>query len=231
MATATAQTTVGKIVQIIGPVVDVEFEAGHLPEIYNALRIQSDGKGGGDAIDVIAEVEQHLGENRVRAVAMKPTDGMQRGMKATDLGEPISVPVGPETLGRVLNVLGEPVDFPDRPVQSKERWPIHRAAADARRSVDRAEDVRDRHQGHRPARAVPAGRQDRPVRRRRRRQDRRHHGADPQHRAEARRRVGVRRRRRTHARGQRPLARVPGERRHRHQRSDASRARRWSTDR
>ena len=63
---------------------------------------------------------------------MKPTDGMQRGMEAIDLGEPISVPVGPETLGRVLNVLGEPVDFPDRPVQSKERWPIHRAAADAR---------------------------------------------------------------------------------------------------
>jgi len=127
MATATAaKQQVGKIVQIIGPVVDVEFEAGHLPEIYNALRIQGNAEGGREAIDVIAEVEQHLGENRVRAVAMKPTDGMQRGMKATDLGEPISVPVGPETLGRVLNVLGEPVDFPDRPVQSKERWPIHR---------------------------------------------------------------------------------------------------------
>src|SRR6476646_5885932 len=124
MATQTQQ--VGKIVQVIGPVVDVEFEAGHLPAIYNALRIQSEAKGGREAIDVIAEVEQHLGENRVRAVAMKPTDGMQRGMSAVDLGEPISVPVGPETLGRVLNVLGEPVDFPDRPVQSKERWPIHR---------------------------------------------------------------------------------------------------------
>ena len=69
-------------------------------------------------IDIIAEVEQHLGENRVRAVAMKPTDGIQRGMMAENLGQPISVPVGPETLGRVLNVLGEPVDFPDRPVQS-----------------------------------------------------------------------------------------------------------------
>ena len=123
-----SEQQVGKIVQVIGPVVDVEFEAGHLPAIYNALRIQSEAKGGADAIDVIAEVEQHLGENRVRAVAMKPTDGMQRGMKATDLGEGISVPVGPETLGRVLNVLGEPVDFPDRPVQSKERWQIHRAA-------------------------------------------------------------------------------------------------------
>src|SRR6476659_3809730 len=121
-----AEKNVGKIVQIIGPVIDVEFEAGHLPEIYNALHVVSEGQGGAAALDVICEVEQHLGENRVRAVAMKRTDGMQRGMKATDLGEPISVPVGPETLGRVLNVLGEPVDFPDRPVQSKERWPIHR---------------------------------------------------------------------------------------------------------
>jgi len=125
---ATQAQHVGKIVQIIGPVLDVEFEAGHLPEIYNALHIKAEGKGGGEPIDVVAEVEQHLGENRVRAVAMKPTDGMQRGMTAVDLGEPISVPVGPETLGRVLNVLGEPVDFKDRPVQTKERWPIHRSA-------------------------------------------------------------------------------------------------------
>jgi F-type H+-transporting ATPase subunit beta len=123
-----AEKNVGKIVQVIGPVLDVEFEAGHLPEIYNALRVVSDGKGGGTVLDVICEVEQHLGENRVRAVAMKPTDGMQRGMSATDLGHPIEVPVGPETLGRVLNVLGEPVDFPDRPVKTKESWPIHRPA-------------------------------------------------------------------------------------------------------
>jgi F-type H+-transporting ATPase subunit beta len=123
-----AEKNVGKIVQVIGPVLDVEFEAGHLPEIYNALRVVSDGKGGGTVLDVICEVEQHLGENRVRAVAMKPTDGMQRGMTATDLGHPIEVPVGPETLGRVLNVLGEPVDFPDRPVKTKESWPIHRPA-------------------------------------------------------------------------------------------------------
>src|SRR2546429_1225378 len=121
-----AKENAGKIVQIIGPVIDVEFEAGHLPEIYNALRVVSDGKGGGAVLDVIAEVEQHLGENRVRAVAMKPTDGMQRGMAATDLGRPIEVPVGPGTLGRVMNVLGEPVDFPDRPVEAKLRWPIHR---------------------------------------------------------------------------------------------------------
>jgi F-type H+/Na+-transporting ATPase subunit beta len=119
---------VGHIVQVIGPVIDVEFEAGHLPEIYTALRVVSDGQGGAAALDVIAEVEQHLGENRVRAVAMKPTDGMQRGMKATDLGHPIQMPVGPGTLGRVLNVLGEPVDFPDRPVVAKEHWSIHRQA-------------------------------------------------------------------------------------------------------
>jgi F-type H+-transporting ATPase subunit beta len=121
---------VGKIVQVIGPVIDVEFEAGHLPAIYNALRVVSEHPEQTGPIDVIAEVEQHLGENRVRAVAMKATDGMQRGMKATDLGHPIQMPVGPNTLGRVLNVLGEPVDFPDRPVDAKEYWSIHRAAPD-----------------------------------------------------------------------------------------------------
>src|SRR6187401_328568 len=118
---------IGKVVQVIGPVIDIEFSGG-LPEIYNAVRIVSDGADGSEKIDVVAEVEQHLGENRVRAVAMKPTDGMTRGMTVIDTGAPISVPVGPETLGRVLNVLGEPVDFPDRPVLSAARWPIHRPA-------------------------------------------------------------------------------------------------------
>ena len=125
----TVEQQSGKVVQIIGPVIDVEFESGQLPAIHNALRVQSDGKtAGGTEIDVVVEVEQHLGENRVRAVAMKPTDGMQRGMRVLDLGSPISVPVGPKTLGRVLNVLGEPIDFPDRPIEAAERWPIHRAA-------------------------------------------------------------------------------------------------------
>ena len=123
-----AEQQIGKIVQVIGPVIDVEFEAGHLPEIYNALHVLADGKNGGAVLDVICEVEQHLGENRVRAVAMKPTDGMQRGMPAVDLGHPIMMPVGPETLGRVLNVLGEPVDFPDRPLTTTQSWPIHRPA-------------------------------------------------------------------------------------------------------
>ncbi|MDA1305851.1 MAG: F0F1 ATP synthase subunit beta [Acidobacteria bacterium] len=125
MAVAEA-VKVGKVVQIIGPVVDIEFADGHLPAIYNAVRIS--GTAGEVEVDVIVEVEQHLGENRVRTVAMKPTDGLQRGMTATDQGGPISMPVGPETLGRVLNVLGEPVDFPDRPVKTELRWPIHREA-------------------------------------------------------------------------------------------------------
>jgi len=125
MAVAEA-VKVGKVVQIIGPVVDIEFGGGYLPPIYNAVRIT--GKAGDVEVDVIVEVEQHLGENRVRTVAMKPTDGLQRGMTATDQGGPISMPVGPETLGRVLNVLGEPVDFPDRPVKTDIRWPIHREA-------------------------------------------------------------------------------------------------------
>src|SRR5687767_14253015 len=127
MAQIAAKQFTGKVVQVIGPVIDIEFPEG-LPEIYNAVRIVSDGSDGSQKIDVVAEVEQHLGENQVRAVAMKPTDGMTRGMTVIDTGGPITVPVGPATLGRVLNVLGEPVDFPDRPVVSAERWPIHRAA-------------------------------------------------------------------------------------------------------
>src|SRR6187549_3655868 len=134
MATATASAatptrtgSVGKVVQVIGPVVDVEFQVGQLPAIYNAVKIATVGPGG-EKFDVVCEVEQHLGENRVRTVAMKPTDGMRRGMEVIDTGAPISMPVGPATLGRVMNVLGEPVDFPDRPIESQERWSIHRSA-------------------------------------------------------------------------------------------------------
>ena len=97
------------------------------PPIYNALRIVATLPTG-EKVDIVTEVEQHLGEGRVRTVAMKPTDGLQRGMDVVDTGAPISVPVGPATLGRVLNVLGEPVDFPDTPVKAKEHWPIHRPA-------------------------------------------------------------------------------------------------------
>jgi F-type H+-transporting ATPase subunit beta len=121
-----ASENVGRVVQVIGPVVDVEFDKA-VPAIYNAVRIHDDGSGGGVPIDVIAEVEHHLGENRVRCVSMLPTEGMVRGMKATDTGGPITVPVGMGTLGRVLNVIGEPVDEMG-PVEHSKRLPIHRHA-------------------------------------------------------------------------------------------------------
>src|SRR5213595_3456691 len=118
---------VGKVVQIIGPVVDVEFGEQYLPPIYQALRITSDGFDVPDPINVVAEVQQHLGEGRVRAVSMLPTDGMVRGMKATDTGGPITVPVGEGTLGRVMNVISDPVDnLSDIP--HEQRYPIHRHA-------------------------------------------------------------------------------------------------------
>src|SRR5438105_10255109 len=118
---------VGHIVQVIGPVLDVQFEDGHLPAIYNAVHITSDGYNVPEPIDVTAEVQQHLGEGRVRAGAMEPTEGLVRGMKAHDLGEGISVPVGRATLGRVMNVLGKPVDQLG-PINSTTRYQIHRPA-------------------------------------------------------------------------------------------------------
>lgn len=120
-----AEQAVGRVVQVIGPVVDVEFPEEHLPPIYQAIEVRDTSDAG--EVRVIAEVAQHLGENRVRCVSMHPTDGLVRGMKAYDLGGPISMPVGRETLGRVLNVVGEPVDERG-PVVTKERWPIHREA-------------------------------------------------------------------------------------------------------
>ncbi|HEX9760485.1 MAG TPA: F0F1 ATP synthase subunit beta [Candidatus Acidoferrales bacterium] len=119
--------TVGQVVQVIGPVVDVQFEQGALPKIYNAVRITSEGFNVADPIDVVTEVQQHLGESRVRCVSMKPTEGMVRGMKAYDLGSPITVPVGRGTLGRVMNVLGEPVDQKG-PIPTEKRYSIHRPA-------------------------------------------------------------------------------------------------------
>ena len=116
---------IGKVIQIIGPALDIEFDEGYLPAIYNAIRIVDNGEMGKVPIDVVAEVANHIGENQVRCIAMKPTDGMVRGMKAIDTGAPISVPVGRETLGRILNVLGEPVDERG-PVNAKESWSIHR---------------------------------------------------------------------------------------------------------
>jgi F-type H+-transporting ATPase subunit beta len=115
----------GKVVEVIGPVLVVAFEGDHLPPIYNALQITSDGFEVPKPLKVIAEVEQHLGEGRVKAVAMEPTEGMIRGMKALDLGGPITVPVGKATLGRVINVIGEPADKLGS-IPAAERWPIHR---------------------------------------------------------------------------------------------------------
>ncbi len=119
----------GRVVQVIGPVVDVEFPKGELPKIYNAIRVEApeDKKTGRPEIRLTLEVAQHLGENRVRAVAMSSTDGLVRGMEVTDTGAPITMPVGKETLGRLINVLGEPVDGKG-PVQAKKRLPIHRPA-------------------------------------------------------------------------------------------------------
>src|SRR5215471_13499026 len=101
---------IGKVIQIAGPAVDVQFSESALPPIYEALRVTSEGFNVPQPINVVLEVQQHLGEGRVRCVAMEATDGMVRGMKAIDLGGPITVPVGPQTLGRVINVIGEPVD-------------------------------------------------------------------------------------------------------------------------
>jgi len=118
---------IGHVVEIIGPVIDVLFEEHHLPLIHHAVRVTSEGFNVPEPINLVAEVEQHLGEGRVRCVAMKPSEGLVRGMKAEDLGEPISIPVGRSTLGRVLNVLGEPVDKLG-PVEAKQQYPIHRPA-------------------------------------------------------------------------------------------------------
>ena len=119
----------GSVIQVIGPVVDAEFPPGQLPNIYNALRIDldEDKKAGTPAIHVTLEVAQHLGENRVRGVAMSTTDGLVRGMPVQDTGAPISVPVGKETLGRLINVIGEPIDEKG-PIAAKKRYPIHRPA-------------------------------------------------------------------------------------------------------
>ena len=122
MATATQQ--IGKVIQVIGPVLDVEFEPGHLPEIYNALLLEN--TTGAVPVRLVAEVQQHIGQNQVRAVAMSTTDGVVRGMEVIDTGAAISVPVGDIPLGRILNVLGEPVDGGAPIPKDALRWPIHR---------------------------------------------------------------------------------------------------------
>ena len=120
-----AETNIGKIVQVIGPVIDVAFDPERMPELYTALEVKDEGNGR-PAVRVIAEVQQHIGRNQVRAVAMSSTDGLMRGMDAVDTGSPITVPVGDAALGRVLNVIGEPVDELAPIPDDVERWPIHR---------------------------------------------------------------------------------------------------------
>ena len=206
---------VGTVEEIQGVVVEVAFP-DDLPEIYNALEVELEptGRRGGHEDRLVLEVQQHLGDDRVRAVAMDATDGLSRGTKVRDTGGPITVP------GRQRDARPhlQPARRDDR---RGRRGRDRRALADPPSRAERrgphadARDPRDRHQGHRPARALRQGRQGRPVRRRRRRQDRADPGADPEHRRGARGPVGVLRRGRALARGQRPLARDEGVRRDR----------------
>jgi F-type H+/Na+-transporting ATPase subunit beta len=119
---------VGRVAQVIGPVLDVEFDAEGLPDIYNALELEIPAREGEEARSLVAEVQQHIGRNQVRAVAMSSTDGVVRGMSMKDMGRAIAVPVGEAALGRILNVLGNPVDQQGDIAADVERWPIHRAA-------------------------------------------------------------------------------------------------------
>ncbi len=130
---------IGRVIQITGPAVDVQFSEATLPPIYQAIRVVSDGFNVPTPINVTLEVEQHLGEGRVRCVAMQPTEGMVRGMKAIDLGGPISVPVGRCTLGRVMNVIGEPVDELGPLQGCSDRFSIHRLAPSFEQQSTRAE--------------------------------------------------------------------------------------------
>ena len=115
------EKNIGRVVQIIGPVLDIRFDADHLPNLLNAIHIENEGK------TLVAEVSQHIGGDVVRCIAMSSTDGLRRGVEAVDTGSPITVPVGPETLGRIFNLLGEPVDNKPAP-DIKKRLPIHRPA-------------------------------------------------------------------------------------------------------
>ncbi|MGD8472969.1 MAG: F0F1 ATP synthase subunit beta, partial [Anaerolineae bacterium] len=127
-----AEGTKGRVVQVMGPVVDVEFPSGGLPEIYDAVSIPRDGG------QMVVEVQQHLGNGWVRCVAMDATEGLRRGMEAINTGAPISVPVGTATLGRIFNVLGEPIDNAG-PVEADQHYPIHRPAPSFEEQVTKPE--------------------------------------------------------------------------------------------
>src|SRR5918993_1152473 len=127
MQTSVANLAVGKVIQIAGPAIDIQFPEGQIPSILTADRVTSEGFNVPTPVDLIVEVAQHIGEGRVRTIALQPTEGLVRGMKAVSTGAPVSVPVGKQTLGRVLNVIGEPVDE-QGPVNTEKRYPIHRPA-------------------------------------------------------------------------------------------------------
>ncbi len=189
---------VGKIVQVQGPVVDAHFAPGDLPNILNALKISDAERH----ISVTVEVSQHLGNDVVRCIAMSTTDGLMRGMDVTDTGAAISVPVGEETLGRVFNLLGEPIDKKGDPGISSSGI---RSTAPPRHSKTRQPTFEVLETGIKVIDLLcpyPERRQDRPVRRRRCRQNRHHAGADPQYRDRAWRRVRVCRCRRADPRRQ-----------------------------
>ncbi|HOK48229.1 MAG TPA: F0F1 ATP synthase subunit beta, partial [Bryobacteraceae bacterium] len=124
---STGVQVTGHVIQVAGPAVDIQFPEGQIPVINTAVRITSEGFDVPVPIDIIVEVAQHIGEGRVRTVALQPTEGLVRGMKAVSLGRPVEVPVGPETLGRVMNVVGQPVDRMG-PIEAKTYFPIHRPA-------------------------------------------------------------------------------------------------------
>ena len=126
-AQSSAGVSTGHVIQVAGPAVDIQFSEGQIPVINTAVRITSEGFDAPTPINIIVEVAQHIGEGRVRTIALQPTDGLVRGMKAESLGHPVEVPVGPEVLGRVINVIGEPVDHMG-PVNAKKYLPIHREA-------------------------------------------------------------------------------------------------------
>jgi F-type H+/Na+-transporting ATPase subunit beta len=127
METSVLNRAVGKVIQVAGPAIDIQFPEGQIPPILTAIRVTSEGFDVPNPVDLIVEVAQHIGEGRVRTIALQPTEGLVRGMKAESTGAPVSVPVGKQTLGRVLNVIGEPVDEMG-PVNTAQRYPIHRPA-------------------------------------------------------------------------------------------------------
>ena len=176
----------GKVVQVIGAVVDVEFPRGEIPKIYDALLLSE--------FDLTLEVQQQLGDGVVRTIAMGASEGLKRGLPVVNTGKPISVPVGEKTLGRIMDVLGKPVDEAG-PVDSAGALADSPRGTQLRRPGRCHRTAGDGHQGHRPDHADRQGRQGRPVRRRRRRQDRHAARTDPQHRGRALRLLGVRRRR------------------------------------